>query len=1516
MPFDFDSAVAKGGNEQGKFDFASATPLKASPPSKLGVAVQLALRAATRPLSVEAATRPLIPLPAASELPPYILPALAPGSALLPPDIAAAGYNVAKPVVEFGLSPAGIGLALAGPELGATALGRLGLAATGVGFGVPITKQGAEELARAEALRHGYDPDTGQPVTPTRQQLIEAYGAGARDLIMGPLMAVGGAVGAKRAMAPAPKPPPPILPAPKPPTLISIVDNAAKKDISPAQLPQVLEAISTPSKVAAPTTPEANWYNKFLAKAVRRSSDETAGQYILDVLDERGISPRQVVQEFWDQTYPKLPREVQQRFEKYIRKETDFKPGDIIGTRTLPDGTKQQITANSWPEVYPPEAMGGKMDQLEGTERGLIALMGQANEARAQLKVQPQPALSGPTPTPQPSKFLEAEKAALIQAAIKKPGADYLYSVQRPQEAGGKTIPGYIQVDVLSKGAERPMVSSNVKDLNAAGADIPEVPEWLPQGQYTLTEIQQAIKEGKPHANRIPAPVYLDETQQAANVSRMAAGKPGELPLTPGPQGEGGGGAPAPQIPPEGVIPRPPQPPPPTIAAPPPLPPKQRGFSERMALAEPNPEIKAEIAANPAERYTPQENQPLADQMATLDDATLWQKLKEGGTPAPEGENAGTLAGAELYQRASAELDPAIRRAKVKAVREALSQKGTTFAQLLQQYSEIKTATPEGLTAAVLDEVERHGRKATEEQEMHVLKLASDQIGARDGLAQAERDAKSAWNDKTQAAYEQAFEEAGKAKKALAMYAQTLSTEKMLPFLARVIPLKLMVVSSQVANFMGNLMFGPFRNARDLLATGLDAMYSKVTGAERTHAYGLPQLYAEWGQTLRKFPGAFQSLIKGPSNEAFAKYEMQRGFQPLRSIVQAWTGEDMAVDLKTGQVLWSDRARKLVQGLMGVDAEVMARCLDAMDKPFREGAGRGALSEQARLNTLELNRQLGAANELVRRGEEVARANPTPENQKALTTLKANVETIQGKLAKYQEPQIGQFYAFPGRKEAAAAKFAGAKAVFAQPNKGITKLNALLDSGVAEMIGADRVPMMKDAIRLFNKIQIPFRQFPINYVSDAFSFTVPPYGIARALYHAAKGNQRAALSAISEATIGAMMYAGTNYLWDKGLISEPASKDAKRRSVQYEQMGPSRLNISGLERLTSGGDPTWKRGDYTIAWNRLGIPAVAFYLRTTQLARQRQEELATVKPGQPLPLKTANLSPGEYAYNTIASFPGMAQFALDQTFMSGVSSLLEAVKNSDETDSTPVQQWISNQFRAVSALAVPNTVEELARTRYKFIPELRGDTTMQTMANMWNFKMTGIVGGAEKVVPLVKRGLWGEPLERTPPGTSPALYNLGITKGGITAPDPFKQRLVELWQKTEDDDVYPTPPNRGFAMAGQSVQLERADLDRLQELVGTARRSLTEPFVMSAQWTPLTPQMRIMVLDELYQKGAQIGRAQFLMMPGMMQKYFGGLFGQPQEVQPKGRSAKAAVRESMMPSPAPNPAMPTLPPRK
>ncbi len=125
---------------------------------------------------------------------------------------------------------------------------------------------------------------------------------------------------------------------------------------------------------------------KLLQAAAQRMMDEDRGKAVLFSMEEAGRTPQQAVADFWRETYPNLSEPQQRRFERMIRDVTGLAVGDVVATKRREDGSIESFTANTWPEVYPSDSVPDDVHFLEGTERGLIALMEAANMGMGAMK--------------------------------------------------------------------------------------------------------------------------------------------------------------------------------------------------------------------------------------------------------------------------------------------------------------------------------------------------------------------------------------------------------------------------------------------------------------------------------------------------------------------------------------------------------------------------------------------------------------------------------------------------------------------------------------------------------------------------------------------------------------------------------------------------------------------------------------------------------------------------------------------------------------------------------------------------------------------------------------------------------------------------------------------------------------------------------------------------------------------------------------------------------------------------
>jgi hypothetical protein len=168
-------------------------------------------------------------------------------------------------------------------------------------------------------------------------------------------------------------------------------------------------------------------------------------------------------------------------------------------------------------ESFAPEQQAARLSELQAlpnrtpeqeSELQLLRQLAPALPAPATIERTPD-AVTQPVVAPAPS-VVDAELSAppvaapeitslftpeVVQPPARRPDSDFLYTISRPQM---EEDPGYIQVDEILEG--RSIGSHTVEELVANGVNIPAPPPWLPTGQYTLEQINAAIRQGAPAA--------------------------------------------------------------------------------------------------------------------------------------------------------------------------------------------------------------------------------------------------------------------------------------------------------------------------------------------------------------------------------------------------------------------------------------------------------------------------------------------------------------------------------------------------------------------------------------------------------------------------------------------------------------------------------------------------------------------------------------------------------------------------------------------------------------------------------------------------------------------------------------------------------------------------------------------------------------------------------------------------------------------------------------------------------
>lgn len=592
---------------------------------------------------------------------------------------------------------------------------------------------------------------------------------------------------------------------------------------------------------------------------------------------------------------------------------------------------------------------------------------------------------------------------------------------------------------------------------------------------------------------------------------------------------------------------------------------------------------------------------------------------------------------------------------------------------------------------------------------------------------------------------------------------------------------------SEVANIAGNVNFLPFRSQMRTGAALLDILDSHIRNRPREVSVapiaGTKAAVGGFIKGVKQIP----AILKHGTGDVI-KGEARAGLHPLRAWVKQFSKNPDTPTIG-GKVPFSERVNLAIEGTFGVPAEIMLRGLGAGDIAPREAARARLISEQMRLKKIPASRNRMAQN----------------------------------------FPEL-----FFDKKTLALIESETRGAIFQSHSKTLDYLNSLLKS-------------KGDVWDLAVASVAPYKLTPWNIIGELLSYN-PLFATGRAVLEAKRGNIRAAEKNASKSVVGGMLiYAGW-WLYQKGLLApsmDSRGEQPKARLLAGEVLPPNHINVSGLRRALTGGDPTFKPGDDTRNIFRAGGLAGSMFYMAANVGRDIETKPET---------DAAIIS--LFKNSTIEQ----ARFGLNQSFLKGVTSLLDAVREGD----------VDNQIQTITgtmlSIPLPNTLSALSRAEREYKVDMKADTLAKQVGNVVKTRL-GFAGLDDYMA--LKRGLWGEPLRETPKEANALVYNFfDVTKGKQVTDDATTLELYRLWRKTASTSVIPEPPEKVFTFANTQYPLTPAQRSRLAELIGTRRREIVDKIVINPEWHKQSDAEKIELLGEIYRAGAQQGKDKFWLEDG------------------------------------------------
>jgi len=788
------------------------------------------------------------------------------------------------------------------------------------------------------------------------------------------------------------------------------------------------------------------------------------------------------------------------------------------------------------------------------------------------------------------------------------------------------------------------------------------------------------------------------------------------------------------------------------------------------------------------------EIQDRLDNMSEADKNTLVGTLANvTGQLNAEG-NVGVLAAIDLINMYEANGD----KAGAKRVFDTISKSATAFAQLLRQYGQLKSSTPQGYVSIVEKYMaDKHGVKLTDIQKQAIEKLYNNAKKAIDIHADALNDLADNLTDPNYDSnlgykvWGQSTVLLEDANRKLADYIDSLkpaTAQSLFQKLTSIVQGNLLSLKSLLLNPVANAAQAGIKLSGNEVANLADFILNVVLKTGRTKISGFDPLAIRLGSRAftRGFSKANRMLAKGATATDLAKIDVAgrlKPFEAWKSLYKSLRGKQSIEFVKT--------IEDLAEGTIGMPANLALRLLPYGDLPRNEQVKIAKLIEIGR-------------NKFGLKGKELE-----------VFTLKPDPESL------------------------AEAELEGDKSTLQEPNLVYGFLNNLINS-IDSKADDNFVKGLLSGIKFIVRGTIvPFLKTPINYAAKTIRFTNPIIPYSQAAYHMIKAikaakdiknpllresairkHQSKLTEYLGEAVIAQSIMSAAVILIGNGLITGEApedKKDKKEKDLMYQSFGPNMINISGLKRLLTGGDSTYKEGDTSISYNALGILGAQLGISSNTLTSKEKEDIRKKKfvttEGKPF----YEEDKGFYLTGIIdmmANFPASLNYTLNQGFAQGTGTLLSSIQKNE------YGKWSNQTVKTlVTGLAVPNTVYQSFKAGNEYYRNIYTEDQVKEWGNITKERYGNI-----KDLP-INYDMWGKPIKLTPEGSNPYVYHvLDIFRTQKILQDKNTYYVYDLYKKTGDKTVIPTSVTDIIDEEGGVYEkLTSAQKSELQRLVGEER---------------------------------------------------------------------------------------------
>ena len=867
---------------------------------------------------------------------------------------------------------------------------------------------------------------------------------------------------------------------------------------------------------------------------------------------------------------------------------------------------------------------------------------------------------------------------------------------------------------------------------------------------------------------------------------------------------------------------------------------KMRRFSQRVAQNV--EELREDIINNPNSYYEPQKYAEIRDRLAEMTHEELITEMvsEKLNNLSSAGGQIGVMAGIERMNRALAEGDFNT----VNEVQEKLAKIGTAAGQILRQFGELRTSTPDNLVRFIEAQMKNRGREMNDAQRKRITDIANRYMQAqaqyKETIRQLTFDGglEKVQFDALEAQAEEQQNRIGSIEREIDTFSNTNIERGWGDLGSMLIQGNLLTPMSQVTNIFANAVNATLAIPRDIAAKLLELPTRAIAKAfgKETQPSGRQFSISAYLHGARQFGrGVAQSAREAYTGETsdVSEWRIQRGFAPQRSLLALLSPKGIAVQrakrkgVEVDSPLSSNQKAKLwVQGTFGIPAEIMFRLLSLGDTPFRR----------------------------YMEGIDIYQA-----------ALEAGVTRDKEKLR--------QFLKYPPRKALEAAQESGRALTFQQETafsrNAQRAVNGLINYA-EQQTGSKRVG---DVVKFILRSNVPYIKTPANILLETLEYAFLPLAAVKGVMKSSRGDVRGATQSFAKGFLGYMVGQAATELIKQGLMSgEPEwGGDEAEKNLAYDQFPPSSINVTGLQRYLAGGDPSVQPGDVFRSYKKLGIPGVIMGAKT-------------MIPVDELPDDKALL---DDILDNVYRSTGTLNYFLDQSFIQGINNLLNVLTetNPDRVEGR-VEKWVEGTMKAMMAAPLPNTLSAVHRAEREFLPDVRvtkDETPGERLYKKLRYTILDrTFGGSEIPVRINWKGL---PIQQTPPGASAWQYNLlDVTKARQGEADPVSNEIYRLYEVTDEISKVVSTPSFAKSRTFNVPSLKRTDrrklrragvntsfaddlefkkekiafsveqLNQLMQVAGQQRYAEVQDLINSSKYARMSDEQRLSALDKVAAK--------------------------------------------------------------